>query len=84
LRRQFRYQALHLSGAGFELYRAFYDDTWENRGALERNGKLKVPILAVLDEISYIGPGVEQMMHGFAENVTWLLISKSAHWIVAC
>jgi hypothetical protein len=48
--------------AGFELYRAFDRDAEDNRAALERNGKLTVPVLAVGGEISTSGTLVAEMM----------------------
>jgi pimeloyl-ACP methyl ester carboxylesterase len=75
------YSAAGAMRAGFELYRAFDQDVQDNRGALERGGKLKSPVLAVHGTISNTGSGVEEMMHEVAEDVTGLQISRSAHWI---
>jgi pimeloyl-ACP methyl ester carboxylesterase len=63
------YSAPGAMRAGFETYRSFDQDARDNRGAVERNGKLKIPVLAVWGEISNTGPGVEAMMHEVAENV---------------
>jgi pimeloyl-ACP methyl ester carboxylesterase len=67
--------------AAFELYRAFDQDSQDNRKALEKNGKLKIPVLAVYGAISNTGRGVEEMMHEVAESVTGLEVSGSGHWI---
>jgi pimeloyl-ACP methyl ester carboxylesterase len=67
--------------AGFELYRAFDRDADDNREALERNGKLTVPVLAVGGATSTSGPLVEEMMREVADTVTGVRVSRSAHWI---
>ena len=67
--------------AGFELYRAFDQDAEDNRDALKRNGKLKIPVLAVGGAISTSGPLVEEMMQEVAHNVTGLRVPRTAHWI---
>lgn len=67
--------------AGFELYRAFDQDAEDNRDALERNGKLTVPVLAVGGTTSTSGPLVEEMMREVAEDVTGLRVAGAAHWI---
>jgi pimeloyl-ACP methyl ester carboxylesterase len=75
------YSAAGAMRAGFELYRAFDQDAQENRSALARNGKLKIPVLAIFGSISNTSSGVADMMHEVAENVTGLEISRSGHWI---
>jgi pimeloyl-ACP methyl ester carboxylesterase len=75
------YSAPGAMRAGFEVYRAFDQDVQDNRDALEKNGKLTVPVLAVYGAISNTGPRVEEMMHEVAINVTGLRIPNSAHWI---
>jgi pimeloyl-ACP methyl ester carboxylesterase len=75
------YSAPGAMRAGFEAYRSFDQDREENLTALDRNGKLTIPVLAVYGELSNTGPGVEEMMHEFAENVTGLEIFGAAHWI---
>jgi pimeloyl-ACP methyl ester carboxylesterase len=67
--------------AGFEVYRAFDQDAADNRQALEQNGKLTVPVLAVGGAISTSGSLVEEMMHEVAKNVTGLRVPGTAHWI---
>ena len=56
--------------AGFEVYRAFDQDARDNREALERNGKLDVPVLALGGEISTTGPLMEEMVREVATDVT--------------
>lgn len=66
--------------AAFELYRAFARDAEDNRDALQQNGKLIVPVLAIGGATSG-GPLVEQMMLEVAEDVTGMVVSGAAHWI---
>jgi pimeloyl-ACP methyl ester carboxylesterase len=75
------YSAAGAMRAGFELYRAFDQDAQENRSALERSGKLKIPVLAIYGTISNTGSGVEEMMREVADDVTGLRIPRSAHGI---
>jgi pimeloyl-ACP methyl ester carboxylesterase len=75
------YSAVGAMRAGFELYRAFDQDAHDNRSAIERNGKLRIPVLAVFGAISNTGSGVKEMMEEVAEDVTGLEISRSGHWI---
>jgi pimeloyl-ACP methyl ester carboxylesterase len=67
--------------AGFELYRAFDQDIADNREALQRSGKLTIPVLAVGGASSTSGPVVEQMMHEVADDVTGLRVPGTAHWV---
>ena len=67
--------------AGFEVYRAFDRDAQDNRDALERNGKLTVPVLAVGGATSTSGPLVEEMMREVAETVTGVRVPQCAHWV---
>jgi pimeloyl-ACP methyl ester carboxylesterase len=67
--------------AGFEVYRAFDRDAEDNRAALERNGKLTMPVLAMGGATSTTGPLVEEMMREVAEDVTGVRVSGTAHWI---
>jgi len=75
------YSAPGAMRAGFELYRAFDKDAADNRDALQRNGKLTIPVLAVGGMMSTTGPLVEEMMQEVADNVTGLRIPGTAHWI---
>jgi pimeloyl-ACP methyl ester carboxylesterase len=75
------YAAAGAMRAGFELYRAFDQDGEDNRAALERNGKLTMPVLAVGGASSTSGPLVEEMMREVADNVTGLRVPRTAHWV---
>ena len=75
------YSAPGAMRAGFELYRAFDQDAEDNRLALQRNGKLTVPVLAVGGATSTSGPLVEEMMHEVAKTVAALRVPRTAHWI---
>jgi pimeloyl-ACP methyl ester carboxylesterase len=75
------YAAAGAMRAAFELYRTFDQDAEDNRNALERNGKLGVPVLAVGGETSTSGPHVEEMMREVAENVSAVRIPRTAHWV---
>jgi pimeloyl-ACP methyl ester carboxylesterase len=75
------YSAPGAMRAGFELYRAFDRDVLHNRDALERNGKLTMPVLAVGGATSTSGPLVEEMMREVAADVTSTRIPETAHWI---
>jgi pimeloyl-ACP methyl ester carboxylesterase len=67
--------------AGFELYRAFEQDAIDNRDALKRNGKLRMPVLAIGGTTSTSGPLMEEMMREVAEDVTGLRVPGTAHWV---
>jgi pimeloyl-ACP methyl ester carboxylesterase len=67
--------------AGFELYRAFDRDAEDNRDALEQNGKLTMPVLAVGGATSTSGPLVEEMMREVAADVTAARVPRTGHWI---
>ena len=75
------YSAPGAMRAGFELYRAFDRDGDDNRAALERNGKVTAPVLAVGGEISTSGALVEEMMREVAADVHGVRIPGTAHWV---
>jgi pimeloyl-ACP methyl ester carboxylesterase len=75
------YSAPGAMRAGFELYRAFDQDAADNRAALERNGKLTIPVLSVGGSASTTGPFMEEMLREVADTVTGLRVPRSAHWI---
>jgi len=68
--------------AGREVYRSFDQNIHDNRKALEQNGKLTIPVLAVGGEISTSGTLMEAMMEEVAENVIATRIEGTAHWVV--
>lgn len=67
--------------AGFELYRAFPDDDAHNRVEVEREGKLKLPVLALTGAHSAFAPFTEMMMREVASNVTFRTIEHANHWV---
>jgi pimeloyl-ACP methyl ester carboxylesterase len=75
------YSAVGAMRAGFELYRTFDQEAHDNRSAIERNGKLRIPVLALFGAISNTGSRVKEMMKEVAEDVADLEISRSGHWI---
>ncbi|NGO72830.1 alpha/beta fold hydrolase [Streptomyces boncukensis] len=75
------YSAPGAMRAGFEVYRAFDQDAADNRAALERNGKLTVPVLAVGGMTSTTGEVIGDMAREVAEDVTVLRVPGTAHWI---
>ncbi|RII17832.1 Soluble epoxide hydrolase [Streptomyces sp. YIM 130001] len=75
------YSAPGAMRAGFELYRAFDEDAAANRAALEREGRLTVPVLAVGGALSTSGLLVEQMMREVADDVTGLVVPGAGHWV---
>ena len=75
------YSAPGAMRAGFELYRTFDRDALDTRAALERDGKLTVPVLAVGGAISTSGDIVEEMMREVATDVTGIRIPDTGHWV---
>jgi pimeloyl-ACP methyl ester carboxylesterase len=75
------YSAPGAMRAGFELYRAFDQDAADNRAALARDGKLTIPVLAVGGEISTSGALMDEMMREVAEDVTFVRVPRTAHWV---
>jgi pimeloyl-ACP methyl ester carboxylesterase len=75
------YSAPGAMRAGFEVYRAFGRDAEDNRAALERNGKLSIPVLAVGGMTSTTGALVEESMREVAHDVTGVRVPGTAHWI---
>lgn len=75
------YSAPGAMRAGFEVYRAFDQDARDNRAALEANGRLTVPVLAVGGERSTTGPLMDEMLREVADDVTARIIPGTAHWI---
>jgi pimeloyl-ACP methyl ester carboxylesterase len=67
--------------AAMEVYRAFDQDVADNRAALEHDGKLTLPVLAVGGASSTTGRLMEPMMREVADDVTALLVPAAGHWI---
>lgn len=75
------YSAPGAMRAGFEVYRAFDADAADNRAALERGGKLAMPVLAMGGAISTTGPLVEEMMREVGADVTGVRVERTGHWL---
>ena len=67
--------------AGFELYRAFPDDDAHNRAEVERDGKLRLPVLALAGVASAFAPFTEAMMREVASDVTFRTVERANHWV---
>jgi pimeloyl-ACP methyl ester carboxylesterase len=65
-----------------EIYRALPLDAEDNRSILSRNGKLKMPVLALGGDKSF-GRGMEciESLRRVAENVRGGLVKDCGHWI---
>ena len=65
-----------------EIYRALPQDTEDNRNVLERNGKLKMPVLALGGAKSF-GRGAEciESLRRVADDVRGGIIRDCGHWI---
>jgi len=65
-----------------EIYRALPQDAEDNRNILSRNGKLKMPVLALGGDKSF-GRGMEciESLRRVAENVRGGLVKDCGHWI---
>ena len=65
-----------------EIYRALPRDAEDNRAILARNGKLKMPVLALGGDKSF-GRGSEciESLRRVAENVRGGLVEDCGHWI---
>jgi pimeloyl-ACP methyl ester carboxylesterase len=66
--------------SAFNQFAALTKDAVDNK-ALAREGKLKMPVLAIGGEKSY-GARVEEDLHYVADNVTGAVIPNSGHWIM--
>ena len=67
--------------AGFELYRAFDRDGEDNRTALARTGKLRMPVLALGGASSFFAPVAAPMLGEVADNVRVGTIPRCGHWL---
>jgi hypothetical protein len=64
----------------FDVYRAFETDAEDNRQWLKKNGKSKVPALALSGERSFIAKDAENMVKEVYENVSNAVVDGSGHW----
>jgi pimeloyl-ACP methyl ester carboxylesterase len=68
--------------AGFDIYRAFEQDSADIREALRTGGKLTVPLLGMYGTASLAhAKGAEEIGRELGENVTVDGIPDSGHWI---
>ncbi|MGY4288362.1 pimeloyl-ACP methyl ester carboxylesterase [Bradyrhizobium sp. LM2.7] len=67
--------------AAFELYRAFDQDTKDNRDFIAANGKLTIPVLIAVGETSPTAPLVRGMIEEVASATTVLPVAGAGHWI---
>ena len=67
--------------SGFAQFAAFDQDAIDNREALARGGRLKMPVLAVGGEKSF-GPMMATVMRAAADDVTEGVVPDSGHWIM--
>ena len=67
--------------SALEVYRAFDRDVAENKSALERSGKLTIPVLALGGDVSTLGPVMGEMMREVADNVRDVRVPGTAHFI---
>jgi pimeloyl-ACP methyl ester carboxylesterase len=65
-----------------EIYRALPQDAEDNKAVLARNGRLKMPVLALGGDKAF-GRGMEciESMRRVADNVRGGLVKDSGHWI---
>lgn len=74
-----RYSAPGGLRGGFEYYRAFFEDVWQNR-ELAGRGKLGMPVLALGGDHS-IGEGALRATRGFAEDARGGAIEHCGHFV---
>ncbi len=67
--------------AGFELYRAFDQDSEDNKAALKNNGRLTMPVLALGGTASFFLPIAKVMLAEVAKHVTVVGIPDAGHWV---
>jgi len=68
--------------AGFSYYRARHQDVAHNEALLEKNGKLKIPVLALGGGKSF-GRGIETLesLRRVATDVRGGVIDDCGHWM---
>jgi pimeloyl-ACP methyl ester carboxylesterase len=67
--------------AGFELYRAFDQDADAVRTAVDKNGRLAMPTLAVAGAAGGMAQVMEPMVGEVAADVTFRAAPEAAHWV---
>ncbi|KAF2421078.1 alpha/beta-hydrolase [Tothia fuscella] len=66
---------------GFELYRAFPQDSKDNQAQLRKTGKLKVPAAALNGEQSFLLEIAKEQTEEFYKTCEVVTIDRSGHWI---
>jgi len=66
--------------AGFDVYRAFHKDVEENREWVKRNGKCKVPCLALSGAESFLVTIAEKQMLELYEGTETATVAGSGHY----
>jgi pimeloyl-ACP methyl ester carboxylesterase len=67
--------------AGIDLYRAFDKDAEDNRAALQKDGRLKMPVLGMGGSSSFYIGVAKAMLDEVAEDVQVVSIPECGHWI---
>jgi pimeloyl-ACP methyl ester carboxylesterase len=65
----------------FEIYRTLDEDARIHREAIERDGKLTVPVLATGGGAQTLARNYVPMMREIANNVTGQLVPDAGHWV---
>ncbi len=67
--------------SAFEQFKAFTPDATDNRALLAKNGKLKMPVLA-LGAAKSFGDGMAVELKFAAANVSGGIVPASGHWVM--
>ena len=66
--------------SGFDVYRAFHQDSADNLSILHQAGKCKVPCLTLNGEGSFLAPIAEEQAQEMYENVSVATVAGAGHW----
>ena len=66
--------------AGFEVYRAFDQDAEDNQALLKKQGKLRVPLLFVAGQQSFLSTIANDIISEIAESGSLVTIPNSGHY----
>ena len=67
--------------AAFDTYRTFDEDGRDNQDLVRKNGKSKVPVLALAGDASFNNARAKEQLEEFHENVDADTLANSGHWI---
>jgi len=67
--------------AGIDLFRAFDQDADDNRAALQKDGRLRMPVLGMGGASSFFVGKAQEMLEEVAEDVRIVSIPECGHWI---